>query len=446
MNWVPITAVLAVLAILIISRWPVEASLGAYAFLLPFDSVLIAGYAGPIHLHITWFVGMAAVCVLLLTGLLNRGFLRPPRAALWLSLFVFWTGISFWWAIDPESATFRLPILGLLLLIYLASVSVPVNERELVLVGQLTILGGCVAAAISLYQFAHGQNMVPEGEGYVLSVPARPSLWFRGADTNPDMLAASLMLPLSLVLGRLLSARGWLNSLLMMGCTALMGTCIYLTMARSAVIAIVAILLVYAVRVRARWRLLLPVAFMGTAIAAMPNAFFSRMSESFEDRGAGRVDIWETGLKAFKHYGIFGAGLDCFPAAFDRYTDAAFIFRGFHRGPHNIYLGTGVELGVVGLALLTIFVAAHLRFLAKTSGASTNESSRLQFVSYEAACWSLLICGFFLDLLWDGYFWFTLMLLAMRSQVRQVTRPMVITTVEPTAAAHRPKVQFPGPI
>ena len=125
-------------------------------FLLPFDSVLILGSAGRIHLHATWFFGIATVCALMAAGLLNRGFLRPPRVALWLSLLVFWAGISVWWAIDTGSASLRLPVMGLLLVLYLTASSLPVTEKELTSVAWLSILGGCIAAASACISFMKG--------------------------------------------------------------------------------------------------------------------------------------------------------------------------------------------------------------------------------------------------------------------------------------------------
>lgn len=423
MEWAPIIAVLAVLAMLVVCRWPVEASLGTYAFLLPFDSVLIAGYTGRIHLHTTWFVGIGAACVLSTTGLLSRGFLRPPRPALWLAVFVLWTGISFWWALDPKSATFRLPVVALLLLIYLAGVCTPVTGKELATVSWLSILGACVAAAISLYQFSQGQYYVPQGVDDLDEViTGRGSLWIGGVDTDPNILAASLILPLSLASGLLLSAHAWLTRLLMAGSIILIGSCICLTMSRGAVIASITLLLIYLLRSRAKWRLLLPIALLAAVICAMPNLFFSRITESTEDQGAGRVGIWKVGLEGFKEYGLIGVGLDCFPHAYDKYAYVAFDFKGYSKGPHNAYLGVGVELGVVGLILLAILVRGHLHLAAKVSRNTDDDSSHLRLVSYEAGCWGLLICGFFLDILWEEYLWLSLMLLVMSSQARKPTR------------------------
>jgi O-antigen ligase len=128
------------------------------------------------------------------------------------------------------------------------------------------------------------------------------------------------------------------------------------------------------------------------------------------------------GLRALQHYAAFGAGLDCFPDAFREYVHTAPVFRGFARAPHNVYLGTWVELGIVGFLLLLSTVRGHLRFAAEACRIDPDESSRLQLISYEAACLGLLASGFFLDLLWEEYFWLTLMLLVMGVHTRQANR------------------------
>src|SRR5690242_16397653 len=92
--------VVAILA----SRWPVQTVLGLYAFLLPFDSVLIAGGVGPVNLHLTWFVAAAACATLLVLGLTIRGFRRLPVSALWWLLFVVWALATAAWALDPADA------------------------------------------------------------------------------------------------------------------------------------------------------------------------------------------------------------------------------------------------------------------------------------------------------------------------------------------------------
>jgi O-antigen ligase len=419
----PFAAVLALAVAVLVARWPVGASLGTYAFLLPFDSILIPGQMGGIHLHLTWFVGAAAGGILLTLGLVGRGFVRPPRAALWLSLIVFWAGMSSLWAINTENAVFRLPLVGLLLLLYLAAVSIRVSQQELAMVACLTILGGCIAAAVSLYGYSHGQWWMLPGVHRQLS--GRETLSLGERVTNPNTLGATLILPLSLAVGLLLSSRTWLRRLLLTGVVAVIGASIYATMSRGTLVATAVVFLIYLWRSRERWRVLVPITVLGGMVLAMPQLFFLRLGETFADRGAGRFDLWVVGFHILKHYAVLGAGLDCFPDAFNEYVHTAPNFEGFSRAPHNVYLGTWVELGLVGLVLLLSAIGGHLLLAAKASRADSDESSRLRLISYEAACLGLLASGLFLDMLWEEYFWLTLMLLVMAVRARQGSRKAV---------------------
>jgi O-antigen ligase len=400
----------------------VEASLGMYAFLVPFDAVLIGGQAGHTHLHATWFVAIAGCGILSTIGLLGRGFVRPPQAALWLSLFVLWATLSSAWAIRSEIAPFRLPELLLLLLLYLVAVSSRVTEKELDTIVWLAVLGGTVAASISLYQFSRGQYFIQPDAPQIET--GRAALSAGAFAIEPDALGATLILPFSLAAGILLSSRTWLTRLFMIGCVALIGTCIYASMSRGAVMAIAVVVLIYLWRSRARPRVWVLFLLMGGSMAAMPGLFVSRFQDIIADRGAGRMDIWENGLQALRHYGILGAGLDRFPAAYNEFLYVSSEYRGFSRASHNIYLGTAVELGIAGITLLVLILWRHLLRATQAYRGDLNESSRFRLISYEAACWGLLVQGFFYDILWEEYLWLAWMLLIMATRARQVSRAL----------------------
>jgi O-antigen ligase len=310
------------------------------------------------------------------------------------------------------------------LLLYLVAVSSRVSENELQTIGWLAILGGCVAATVGLYQFSQGQYYISPDAPEIQT--GRATLWIRGIAANPDGLAASLTLPFSLAAGILLSSRTWLSRLCMMGCVGLVGACIYATASRGAAIASVVVALIFLWRSRARVTVLMLFLPMVGSVAAMPSLFMSRFEESITDRGAGRVDIWQNGLQAVRHYGILGAGLDRFPDVYNKYLHVALDYRGFSRAPHNIFLGTAVELGIVGIALLTLIIWTHSLPATKACRGDRNESSRLRLISYEAACWGLLVQGLFMDMLWEEYLWLAWTLLVVAMRARQVTRPWPI--------------------
>lgn len=415
MDWIvviPFAIVLLMLIALLLTWRPVGAALGVYALLLPFDSVLIPAQIGGIHLHFTWFVGAAAAGVLLAHGALRSRFVTPPRSVVWLALLVGWASLSALWAIDTGRAVFRLPLLVLLLIIYLAAVASRVEKKDLETIGFLTLLGGCMAAMISLYRLYSGQWYVGQHAHYQLS--GRASLW----DTDPNHVAASLILPLCLAVGQLHSAHSWLKRLLLTGAIVVLGAGICSTMSRGALLAGTVALLIIFWRSGAGRRTLWIMFSLAALTLAMPAQFFSRIGGAVADRGAGRLDIWTVGLRTLKHYWLLGAGLDCFPNAYRQFVETGVYFVGLARAPHNIYLGTWVELGVVGFALLFIVIRQHLALASAAREAMPNRSLWMELVPYEAAFYGLLINGFFLDLQWETYFWLALVLLAVAAQSR----------------------------
>ena len=75
--------------------------------------------------------------------------------------------------------------------------------------------------------------------------------------------------------------------------------------------------------------------------------------------GAGRTDIWFVGMEIFGSSPVIGVGYANFPVAFTtavlRAANVATEI-GTGRAPHNIIVGTGGELGIVGLVLLALFI------------------------------------------------------------------------------------------
>src|SRR5262245_60802992 len=94
----------------------------------------------------------------------------------------------------------------------------------------------------------------------------------------------------------------------------------------------------------------------------MPGAFFTRIENVFsgkDSKGSGRTEIWAVGVAALERFGFVGAGFSNFTAVYDRYVVRAGP-TGYAYGSHNTYLGTWVELGVIGLAFMLGAVISYL--------------------------------------------------------------------------------------
>jgi hypothetical protein len=86
----------------------------------------------------------------------------------------------------------------------------------------------------------------------------------------------------------------------------------------------------------------------GMLYVVQPDMFapvVSRFQTIQEDRGSERLEIWQGAMKAFRENPIIGVGCDNFKVAVNRYYGEEFL-------AHSIYIGTLVELGILGFGLM----------------------------------------------------------------------------------------------
>jgi O-antigen ligase len=385
--------------------YPVQLALGAFALLIPFDSIAVLGEANQGR-TLTWFAGAAAACVLFGTGLAARRLKAMPTASVWWISFVLWSVITTVWAIDPDTSLHQLPTSFALLGLYLASGCFRYTKSELQAIMLSAILGGCGAAVWTVYMFRQG-NFFEAGS-------MRASLIVGGRTANPDGVAMTMILPIALAFGYFLSSKTWRVKAVMLLAIGLSTLALFVTMSRGAVVALGVTLLVFFYRLGARSRLLVPILLLGSILAFMPAIFFVRFQQATENGGAGRLDIWRVGLAAFKHYGIFGAGFCNFPFAYTKYAGEAPHFKGTYRDPHNIYLGIAVETGMIGLLFFAGAIRAQLRAVSRLKD---RLGANNWVVAAEASACGLLAFGLFGNILWDKSFWFAWMLLTATASV-----------------------------
>jgi len=388
-NWLFVAGVFALL--LLVVR-PIEVALGLYAFLIPFESMTTMDNSTGPTATLLRYVGLLALLVTLGVGWLRNCIIRPPQTALFWSLFVLWGGVSTLWAIDQKMALHRLPTALGLWLLYMALVSVRITAKEFSWIVLLTILGGLGASIYSGYMFFRTGGAI-----------GRVSLAEGSTLSDPNFFAIALLLPLSLSFGGVLSSPTWRRRTLFLTGTGVIAFAVFLTMSRGALTAVAAITFIFLLRLRLNWKLLLPVAATGAALMFMPRLFFERIQEISASRMAGRQDIWQIGIHSLKSYGVFGAGLDNFSNAFEKYVGTSRFSVGDQRASHNIYLTVAVEFGIFGILLLFEAVRSHMRAFPRPA---RNNLASSRLVAFEAACWGMLIAGFGLDILWRKAFWF----------------------------------------
>jgi len=390
-------------------QWPIEVALGAYVFLLPFGAITSLGGSGT---SANFALGAMAGIALIGTGLVRKRLSSPPREALWWSLFLLWSILTTAWALQPALSVHMIPRAIALASLYLAAVCWEITDKEFTVLSWLIIAGGFAASCYMIYQYSHGITFVT-----TLGQPGRASLVLGDSEANPNYLGADLLLPLSLAVAAVVSARRFRSTLLAIGITGIISYGIFLTMSRGSVLALAVIVAIFLLRLGFHRRLLVLLALYGLIAAVMPGGLFSRIQAAASDAGSGRLDIWKVGLVVLKRYGIVGAGLGNFRIAYTDYAGYASSFRGFARGSHNVYLEAGVELGILGVVLLTGAFISHLRTARQRRPVQGVIS--IQLVGLECACWAMLLAGCFEGLCWTKSFWLTWTLPLMALGLKQ---------------------------
>jgi len=390
--------------------WPAHLWLGVFVLLVPFDGVSALG-AAPAGLTLTSLVGLVTLCALIWTGIALHRFRIPARTALCWLAFILWGTSSVLWSADRDVAIERLPTAFSLFIFYLIATSCQFSAKEIAQITRFAIVGGCLAAIVTLYQFHSGI--------FYRDLNMRASLVFGERQDDPNILAASLLLPLSLVAGEFFSAAKLRDKLFLSFCGLLLVLGVFVTTSRGALTAIAVMVLFYMRKFGMSWRTLLPAGFLGSLLLLTPEFLINRFEQAETSGGAGRVYIWQAGLAAFKDYFIAGAGIDNFPVVYNDYASHASRYVGLNRAAHNVFLQVAVELGSIGFALFIFTAISHLR-TASQRDALIAGPERFRLIACEAAACGILVAAIFLGLLWTKAFWAVWMLLAICSRVPRV--------------------------
>jgi O-antigen ligase len=403
--------VLAAAALPLLFFWPIPLTLGAFAFLVPFDVVSVLGN-GREGTTLTFVVGGTAAVVLLVVTYLRQRLERPQKAAFWWLLFMILSAASTLWALDPSRTLTRLPTATALVLFFVVAASSRITEKELSWVILATMAGGCVAGAYCVRQYLGGHFY-----GSVTS--GRSSLTLGEGSVDPNMFAASLFLPLSLAMGSFFVTKGWVRRGLSVGAVLLMGAGIFVTMSRGAVLGLVLMVFIYIRRIGLNRRIPIAAVLMVLALLPMYDRLVARVETAELSGGSGRLYVWPVGLAAMKHLGFYGAGLDNFRVAYTTYlgeggTNQIYSFQ--EADAHNIYLSIAVELGIGGLAIMLMAFIATMRS-ARQAHADKADTLTTWIVPYEAAAWAMLLSSFFVGMMWQKSFWLLWILFALAIRV-----------------------------
>jgi O-antigen ligase len=338
---------LAVLAVVFAARDPLRRLLPLYAAAVPFgDGLAIPGLPAS-YFSASSIAGLLLILTLGWRLVTTRHSVRrvPATVVVWL-LFLAVAGITVFWSVDAAGTSDDYVVIGTLIVLYVAVRLSDVDAAVLRRLEWGILAGGGAAAAYGLYQVYAG----------TLQGGASDSLRFGRDLTDPNHLAATLLLPLAIAL----AGSGAARRLPLRACLGLYATtilvAIVLTGSRGGVLGAAVVFLVLALAGVARAR----TSAMGLAalgiVVILALAVPSLVNDRLADEGSsGRTGIWRVGLSSCSEHCLIGSGWGTFGVVYEAYlprTPEAGTLRGTRYGAHNNLLRVLVEAGVAGFALV----------------------------------------------------------------------------------------------
>jgi O-antigen ligase len=332
---------------------------------LPFDALAAVDESG--MLTLTRLLGIAVLggwVVHVVAHPARR--VRLGRPGLLLLAYVAFAAVSIGWSADTDLTLTALLTLAQLFLLYVMAANVFDDWSRIARGLDVLLLSTAVLAVLVLVQ----NSGVPNTDVF----HARAVVRYGTHITNPDGLAYQLALPAvaALAFRTRHAALGWWR----LAAMVLIGLALVATGTRGGALAAGAgLVTLAAVRPRIGARVLAALALVALLLpAVLPGGTLdilrARWATTSEDRLSGRLDIWRVGLAMIADRPLHGTGFGGFHDAFYEYmlstpVDPHFglIHSRGNRAPHNIYLSTFAELGLVGGGLLACALAAHARAL-----------------------------------------------------------------------------------
>jgi exopolysaccharide production protein ExoQ len=370
---------------------PIIFPFSLFVLLIPFDNLLQLPAFGTLT-KLFAAVSAAAIIVWLLR---TRKYVIPSRPLLFWGAYACFQILSISWALDSQLTAQRLLTPIELFALYAAISFLPIDAKMMRVVIGASIAGAAIAGAYGYHVFHSGNNIAGGGRLFLANDQTL---------IDPNHFAAALISPFGLGLTAFVSTRSNIVRVLSIMAIGAMALGFAVASSRGALIGM-AIMFVYMV-CRSPKRLLL--GGMGVAGMACGLAVYGRVLQRFANAastgGAGRSGIWHVGFAAFKDHWLNGAGYGNFPVAYDQ----AFLrvsesyYTQWHRDPHNIIIGTSVEVGIIGLGLM--LMGWFVQFRALRFIGPDHRLFQLR-IAIEGSILGLFVSGMFLDIMTQKYLW-----------------------------------------
>jgi O-antigen ligase len=381
--------------------------------------------------------------ILILTTILHvllygRGRIPSLPVAVWF-VFLSWCAMTAFWAQQPAAAVEELKLAVPFILLMAVVGVLPSGGKDVGAVRVAIVAGGAVIGAYALVLLMSGSALPIHGTTQRFSIASAPN------QTDPNQLAAALILPLILSLdlilwghGPRLRPRTW--KVVGAGGALLISIALIMTGSRGGVIAAVTafvLILIFAWRWHPQGRRSVIRLIAGVIVTVALLGFASFVATSLSPQGrwagvasidpvqrlirtdagsSGRSDIWTTGAVACRQFCASGAGIGNFQTVYTEQfaTSGAERNVGLDRPGHNLYIQVAVETGFVGLALLGFAFASEWMALRSTGDLAP---------ALAAALVALLVVDAFESFIWFKYFWLLFIVIRLAERPSLPQRP-----------------------
>ena len=370
----------------------------AYVLVLPVDSLSRFSSFGTVSKVIGIFCVVAVVVHLAL----RRTAIPVPGVLFCWAALLAWMAVTVMWAPSAPEATLAFwQYLTLVALLAVLTIS-PVTKAELIGICTAVVVAGAGSSAYQIYLFHTGQSVMHD---------SRVEFAVGEYHIDPNEYAASLVLPLAVALYALFEGRSkyvkagaLLASVLILGGLAAAAS-------RGGILSALLMVGYFAARSRHMLKFVIVVCSAISGTLAFNPGIVTRFAAASANEGAGRGDIWRTGLQAFRERWFAGWGIGGFPSAFDANHLGVFTSyqQGWHWHAHNSILTVATELGAVGLILWCTALVLQFR-LGRLVG-PTHEFYELR-VAFEAAFLGVFLAGCFTTNFNAKYTWLAYAMLA----------------------------------
>ena len=410
---------------------PILFPFAAYLYMVPFDSLLQTGSG-----TITKFLGLACAAVALLVLTDRRYVVKPPVVVGLWGAFLLWNVCSLMWSLDPGFRPDLLVETAELYALFFIFSMLRVRRSDLNILLTAVVAGGTTCAGYGVWLFSHGTSVHSDSAlSHRLSIIVSP-----GSGINADHFSAALVFPVAVAMVAALHFRGWTKAASAVVLVVLLCG-IYASATRGSLVA-VGVIWVY-LMIFDRHRVQLGTLGAVGLLATIPfPSMWQRFFDPSQGDAGGRYGIWGIAWAAFKPHWVLGNGADQFRLAYSQaYLAAAKNAQGMHRwqeDAHNLVVSTSVELGVVGLILISLAWFYQVRV-----GKNIPRSSPLFTwrIALEAATIGLLIDAMSVDLMFYKYLWitFTLGVLVRNCWLSENRLPAVASS---TSLAQMPRAPY----